>query len=98
MPDHTALAAQRTFPGDRPSSTILLDALTPESLGALLALYEHKVFVQAVLWDINAFDQWGVELGKTLARAILPALAGSGDSSAFDASTRGLIESVRALG
>ena len=93
-----ALAAQRTFPGNRPSSTILLDALTPESLGALLALYEHKVFVQAVLWDLNAFDQWGVELGKTLARAILPALAASGDSSGFDASTRGLIESVRALG
>jgi glucose-6-phosphate isomerase len=91
---HT-IAAQRTFPGDRPSTTILLDALTPESLGALLALHEHKVFVQAVLWGINAFDQWGVELGKTLAKAIEPVLAGGVDGGRLDASTRALIEVIR---
>ena len=95
--ERRALAAQRTFPGDRPSSTLLLDALTPESLGALIALYEHKVLVQALLWDINAFDQWGVELGKVLARSILPALAAAPVPASFDASTRGLIETIRAL-
>jgi glucose-6-phosphate isomerase len=94
--ERRALAAQRTFPGDRPSTTMLLDALNPESLGALLALHEHKVFVQSVLWGINPFDQWGVELGKSLAKNIEPALAPGGDSSAFDAATRGLIEAIRA--
>lgn len=92
-----ALAAQRTFPGDRPSTTLLLDALTPESLGALIALYEHKVLVQALLWDINAFDQWGVELGKVLAKSILPALTGAATDGNFDASTRGLVATIRAL-
>ncbi len=95
--EREALAAQRTFPGDRPSSTLLLDALTPESLGALIALYEHKVLVQALLWDINAFDQWGVELGKVLAKSILPALTGAPVPESFDASTRGLIETIRSL-
>lgn len=96
--ERRALAAQRTFPGDRPSSTILLDALTPESLGALIALYEHKVLMQALLWGINAFDQWGVELGKTLAKAILPALVDGDVPVSFDASTRGLIGAIRAKG
>ncbi|HEX7110856.1 MAG TPA: glucose-6-phosphate isomerase [Mizugakiibacter sp.] len=92
-----ALAAQRTFPGDRPSSVILLDALTAHSLGMLLALYEHKVFVQGHLWGVNAFDQWGVELGKTIASAILPALDGdAAASAAFDPSTRALIEAIQA--
>ncbi len=88
------LAAQRTFPGDRPSTTILLDALTPESLGALLALYEHKVFLLGLLWGVNAFDQWGVELGKTLAESIQPVLH-DGGTGMFDASTRGLIATIR---
>ena len=88
------LAAQRTFPGDRPSTTILLDALTPETLGMLLALHEHKVFVQAHLWGINAFDQWGVELGKTLAKLIEPALGGE-SAAGLDAATRGLVEAIR---
>ena len=69
------LLRQRTFPGNRPSEVLLLDALTAEGLGRLLAFYEHKVFVESVLWGINAFDQWGVELGKTLAPAIQDALA-----------------------
>ncbi|MBW8314066.1 MAG: glucose-6-phosphate isomerase, partial [Hydrogenophaga sp.] len=60
--------SQRSFKGDVPSSTIWLDALTPHSLGALIALYEHKVFTQAAIWGINAYDQWGVELGKTMAK------------------------------
>ena len=63
-----AAEPQRNFPGDRPTSFILLDRLTPAALGALIALYEHKVFVEGVLWGIDSFDQWGVELGKTLAR------------------------------
>jgi glucose-6-phosphate isomerase len=60
--------SQRSFAGDVPSSTLWLDALTPHSLGALIALYEHKVFTQAAIWGINAYDQWGVELGKTMAK------------------------------
>lgn len=90
-----ALAAQKTFPGNRPSTTILLDRLDPLALGMVLALYEHKVFVQSVLWGINAFDQWGVELGKTLARRIEPALAGDSGLRDFDPSTRGLLEQIR---
>jgi len=64
------LAPHRSFPGNSPSSTVWMDRLTPHSLGALIALYEHKVFCQAAIWGINAFDQWGVELGKTMALAI----------------------------
>ncbi len=90
------LAAQRTFPGDRPSTVMLLDSLAPESLGALIALYEHKVFMLGHLWGINAFDQWGVELGKSIARQIMPALDGSSDDlSAFDSGTRALSEVIR---
>jgi len=93
--ERLALARQRTFPGNRPSTTVLLDRLDPESLGALLALYEHKVLVQSVLWEINAFDQWGVELGKQIARSIGPALRAEAHSGGFDASTAGLIEAIR---
>ncbi|RDI99783.1 glucose-6-phosphate isomerase [Dyella solisilvae] len=93
--ERRVLAAQRTFPGDRPSTVILLDELTPESLGGLIALYEHKVFMLGHLWGINAFDQWGVELGKSIARQILPALdGGSADTSMFDSATRALIEAI----
>jgi glucose-6-phosphate isomerase len=84
------LAPQRTFPGDRPSSFILLDRLDPERLGALLALYEHKTFVEGVLWGINSFDQWGVELGKTLAVRVLGELEG-GAAGVHDPSTAALI-------
>jgi len=84
----------RDFPGDRPTSFILLPKVTAHATGALLALYEHKVFVEGVLWGIDSFDQWGVELGKTLARQVLPELTG-GAAGAHDPSTAGLIERLR---
>ncbi len=90
-----AAEPHRDFPGDRPSSFILMDRLTPKTLGALIALYEHKVFVEGVLWDINSFDQWGVELGKTLATAVLGELQG-GEAGAHDPSTAALIERLKA--
>jgi len=89
------LAPQRTFPGDRPSSFILLDRLDPERLGALIALYEHKTFVEGVLWGINSFDQWGVELGKTLAMRVLAELEG-GAEGRHDPSTAALVSRLRA--
>jgi glucose-6-phosphate isomerase len=88
------LAPQRTFPGDRPSAMILMQRLDPESLGALLALYEHKTFVEGVIWGINSFDQWGVELGKTLATRVLGELQG-GARGAHDPSTAALIEKLK---
>ncbi len=84
----------RDFPGNRPSSFLLLPALTPASLGALIALQEHRVFVSGSVWGINSFDQWGVELGKVLARDIEPRLA-SGDTGGLDASTAGLLGRLR---
>jgi glucose-6-phosphate isomerase len=86
------LAPHKTFPGDRPSTTILMDALTPEAVGALLALYEHKTFVEGVIWDINSFDQWGVELGKVLAKAILKDVADGEPSPGLDPSTAELMK------
>ena len=88
------LAPQRTFPGDRPSSFILLERLGPQELGALIALYEHKTFVEGVLWGINSFDQWGVELGKTLAMRVLGELEG-GPSGDHDPSTAALIARLK---
>jgi len=85
------LLPHRVFTGNRPTTSILLDELSPGTLGALIALYEHKVFVQSVVWNINAFDQWGVELGKQLANRILPELADAKQVAGHDASTRGLI-------
>ncbi len=84
--------APRVFEGNRPTNSLMVDKLTPHALGMLIALYEHKIFVQGVVWDVNSFDQWGVELGKKLARAILPELAGPGGAGGFDASTSGLID------
>ena len=83
-------ALHRQFPGDRPSVVILADDLGPRSLGELIALYEHKIFVEAAIWDTNPFDQWGVELGKDLTSTVIPALEG-GDSSHLDSSTRTLV-------
>ncbi|HEY4200472.1 MAG TPA: glucose-6-phosphate isomerase [Devosiaceae bacterium] len=85
-----ALTPHKIFPGNRPSNTIMYSRLTPETLGALVALYEHKVFVQGVIWNVDSFDQWGVELGKQLAKALLPAVEG-GASDDHDSSTRGLL-------
>jgi glucose-6-phosphate isomerase len=90
-----SLAPQRTFPGDRPSAFVLLKQLDPESLGALIALYEHKTFVEGVLWGINSFDQWGVELGKTLATRVLKDLEGDAVAP-HDPSTTALIEILKA--
>lgn len=88
---------QKTFPGNRPSNTILIDKLTPRRLGALIALYEHKIFVQGVIWQINSFDQWGVELGKRLAGHLYEELAGLEGSNGHDSSTAGLLAYCRAL-
>ena len=88
------LPGHQHFPGNRPSTFMLLDALTPESFGALLALHEHRVFVAGTVWGINSFDQWGVELGKTLASDLLGRMA-NGDVTGLDASTAGLLEWCR---
>ncbi len=90
------LARAKTFPGNRPTNSILYQKLTPETLGALIALYEHKIFTQGVIWRINSFDQMGVELGKQLAKAILPELEGSAPVHTHDSSTNGLINAIKA--
>jgi glucose-6-phosphate isomerase len=91
------LVPAKTFPGNQPTNSFLYPMLTPEVLGALIALYEHKIFVQGVLWDVNSFDQMGVELGKSLARAILPELGQDEAVTGHDASTNGLINYYRRL-
>ncbi len=90
------LAAHRTFPGNRPTNTILAERLTPQTLGALVALYEHSVFTQGAIWDIDSFDQWGVELGKVLAKRILPELESPAEPElGHDSSTNALIRRYR---
>jgi glucose-6-phosphate isomerase len=88
------IARHRTFPGNRPSLTMVIDALTPRSLGALIALYEHRVLVSGALWGINSFDQWGVELGKAMSNDLLPRLD-SGDVSGLDPATAAMIARLR---
>ncbi|HEX8613233.1 MAG TPA: glucose-6-phosphate isomerase [Telluria sp.] len=90
------LAPHKTFPGNRPSNTILMEYLKPYTLGALIALYEHKTFVQGVIWDVNSFDQWGVELGKVLAKKIEAELTGEPRPELHDSSTNGLIAMAKA--
>jgi glucose-6-phosphate isomerase len=85
------LGEHRAFPGNRPSTTLVLEALTPRTLGALIALYEHRVFCSGALWGINSFDQWGVELGKALCNELLPRFE-TGDSDGLDGSTAGLLK------
>jgi glucose-6-phosphate isomerase len=93
-----ALVPHRVFEGNRPSNTILADRLTPQTLGALVALYEHSVFTQGVVWGINPFDQWGVELGKALAQAIIPELESPATPKlAHDSSTNNLIRRYRTI-
>ncbi len=90
-----ALVPYKVFPGNQPSTTLVLPRLTPYTLGQLLALYEHKVFCLGVLWNLNSFDQWGVELGKQLANRLTPLLEGAGDDRDFDTSTRGLVAALK---
>ena len=89
------LAPHKVIPGNRPSNMLVLESVNPRSLGALIALYEHKVFVQSVMWGINAFDQWGVELGKELGKHLYARLIGTETAPAEDASTQGLIDLFR---
>ena len=96
LPDSEAAPAHKRYRGNQPCTTILLPELTPASLGALITLYEHKVFVQSVIWDINPFDQWGVELGKTAANEILAQMDQPLADTAFDSSTRGLLAAIQA--
>jgi glucose-6-phosphate isomerase len=91
------LVPHKIFPGNRPTSSILFQKLTPSVLGQLVAMYEHKIFVQGVMWNINSFDQWGVELGKQLASKILPELEGDAAVATHDASTNGLINRFKRL-
>ena len=87
-----ALAPHKTFPGDRPSNTILYRRLDPATLGKLIALYEHKVFVQGAIWNINSFDQWGVELGKQLAKTLVGPVRDGAESDSASGSTNGLLK------
>ena len=93
-----ATLAHRVFPGNRPNSVIAADELTPAVLGALVALYEHSVFTQGAIWNINPFDQWGVELGKALAQRIIPELENkNAPKLAHDSSTNNLIRRYRKM-
>jgi glucose-6-phosphate isomerase len=89
-----ALIPHKVFEGNRPTNSIVVDKITPQSLGRLIAMYEHKIFVQGIIWNINSFDQWGVELGKQLAKKILPELTASGEVKSHDSSTNGLINYI----
>lgn len=91
------LLPHKVFPGNKPTNSILMRKITPHTLGSLIALYEHKVFVQGIIWNLNSFDQWGVELGKQLASNILPELAHDKTATRFDASTNGLINHFKKL-
>ncbi|MEF9882264.1 glucose-6-phosphate isomerase [Streptomyces sp. P9-A4] len=91
------LVPHKTFQGNHPTTTVLADALTPSVLGQLIALYEHKVFVQGAVWNIDSFDQWGVELGKVLAKRIEPVLTGGEGGEQLDSSTAGLVTAYRSL-
>ena len=92
-----ALLPHKLFEGNRPTNAILYPRLTPHMLGRLIALYEHKIFCQGIIWDINSFDQWGVELGKQLARTILPELDGEAPITSHDSSTNGLINRIKSV-
>jgi glucose-6-phosphate isomerase len=87
----------RVFEGNRPSNTILFKKLTPRTLGSLVSMYEHKIFAQGIIWNVFSFDQWGVELGKVLAKKILPELTSKAQISSHDSSTNGLINYFKRL-
>ncbi len=92
-----ALFPHKLFPGNRPSNSLVYEKLTPAILGSLIALYEHKIFVQGIIWNINSFDQWGVELGKQLARAIEPEIDADHATTSHDGSTNGLLDYINTL-
>jgi len=87
----------KVFKGNRPTNSILLKKLTPRTLGSLIAMYEHKIFVQGIIWNIYSFDQWGVELGKELAKKILPELGREDKINSHDSSTNGLINTFKSM-
>jgi glucose-6-phosphate isomerase len=89
------LAPFKVFKGNKPTNSILIEKITPRTLGSLIALYEHKIFVQGVIWNIFSFDQWGVELGKQLAKKILPELRDDKPVTSHDSSTNGLINAFK---
>jgi len=91
-----SIGPHKEFTGNRPTNSIMVDTVTPFTLGAMLAMYEHKIFTQGIIWDINSFDQWGVELGKQLAKAIEPELMKDGAVNTHDSSTNGLINHIKA--
>ena len=91
------LMPYKLFSGNRPTNSFLVKQITPAALGALIALYEHKIFVQGVIWNIYSFDQWGVELGKQLANKILPELTNEASINSHDASTNGLINAFKKM-
>ena len=95
--DQSQASAWQRYQGNQPSSLILLDELTPGALGALIALYEHKVFVQSVIWNINPFDQWGVELGKQMANTLLPHVGAPVKPGTFDSATEGVLDALNQL-
>ena len=90
-----SLIPYKTFTGNRPSNVLLINKITPKTFGALIAMYEHKVFVKGVLWNINSFDQFGVELGKQLAKKVLPEIQNKNQQLNHDSSTNALIEKIR---
>ena len=93
--DEAGLESYRVHEGNNPSNTILFEELTPETLGQLIALYEHKVFVEGVVWGIDSFDQWGVELGKKVAKSLAKVVSGESRYAGGNASTRNLLEQVK---
>ena len=97
MKEIAALLQHKVFPGNKPTNSFLVNKITPRTLGSLIAFYEHKVFVQGLIWNINSFDQWGVELGKQLAKSILPQLGGDEHVINHDCSTNGLINYYKQL-
>ncbi len=97
LEDIKLLLPHKVFPGNRPSTAILMDQLTPHALGSLIAIYEHKIFTQGAIWNLNSFDQWGVELGKQLAKSILQDLTKAGRATSHDSSTNALINACKTL-
>jgi len=93
--DIASIAPHKEFTGNRPTNSIMVDMVTPFTLGAMIAMYEMKIFTQGIVWDINSYDQWGVELGKQLAKAIEPEMAGDGPVASHDSSTNGLINHIK---